>query len=401
MRSRGSHSAVSAISAVAVCGVAVATAAIICVLSVFNGFRDVIADRLDSLAPDVLVTPSSGKVFGNADSLLRSIRGVEGVAVATPTLTDNALALYHGVEMPITLKGVDFDAWRRVTRADSIVADGGEWPASADYSPDLPIQKGVLAIGTASRLGLNPSDYRILIFAPRREGRVNLANPSASFLTDSIEVAAIYEAEQSEYDSDMTVVPLAVARTLFQRDDTAASAVEIKASAGVDPSALAVTLRQQLGADVVVKDRMEQQEVNFRMIRIEKWVTFLLLFFILIIASFNIISTLCMIVIEKSRSMTTLHSLGLTRRRIGAIFGWESLLVTLAGGIAGIVLGSALCLLQQRFGFIRLASDADAMVVAAYPVKLLGTDLLIAILPVLACGLLTAVIASSFARKRL
>lgn len=401
MRSRRSHSAVSAISAVAVCGVAVATAAIICVLSVFNGFREVIAGRLDRLAPDVLVTPANGKVFADADGLISIISDTKGVAVVTPTLTDNALALYKGMEMPITLKGVDFDKWRLVTKADSIIADGGQLPASAEYSPENSIQRSVISIGTAARLGLSPADTRILIFAPKREGRVNPANPAASFLTDSIDVAAIYQAEQSEYDADMVVVPIAVARDLFQRDEAAAGALEIKTAPGTDAAHLVSTLRDKLGKQAVVKGRMEQQEVNFRMISIEKWVTFMLLFFILIIASFNIVSTLCMIVIEKSRSMSTLRALGLTRAQTGAIFGWESMMITLAGGATGIVLGTVLCLLQQHFGFIRLASDPDSLVVAAYPVKLLASDILLAILPVIATGLLTALAASAFARQRI
>lgn len=399
MRSRGSHSAVRAISAVAVCGVAVATAAIICVLSVFNGFRDVIGNRLDTLAPDVLVSPASGKVFSDADSLTRVISKVDGVAQATPTLTDHALALYQGREMPVTLKGVDFDAWRRVTSVDSIIADGGSIPRNFLKESDAPAES-VLSIGAAARLGITPADTRLLLFAPRREGRVNPANPGASFITDSISVAAIYEAQQSEYDADMVVVPIAVARELFQRYDAEGSAVEVKAAPGVDASDLARRLADRLGGKAVVKDRLAQQEMNFRMIQIEKWVTFLLLFFILVIASFNIIGTLCMAVIEKSRSLSTLHALGFTRRQAGAVFGWESMLVCLAGGAAGILLGVTLVLLQQHFGFIRLDADPEALIVTAYPVKLKVQDILITLVPILITGGLTALVASSFARQR-
>lgn len=401
MRSRRSHSAVRAISIVAVCGVAVATAAIVCVLSVFNGFRDIIGNRLDTLTPDVIVTPATGKVFTDVDSLIRLIVAIDGVEVATPTLTDNALALYNGREMPVTLKGVDYDAWRKVTAADSIIADGGSIPTSASYSSETEVNDAVISIGTAAQLGVTPTDTRILLFVPRREGRVNLANPASSFLTDSINVAAITKADQSDYDADLVVAPLPMVRDLFQRYGNEASAIEIKASATTDPTRLSEKVSAALGDGAVVKDRMRQQELNFRMVQIEKWVTFLLLFFILVIASFNIISSLCMAVIEKSRSMSTLHALGFTRSQVGAVFGWESMGVTLCGGLLGILLGGALCLLQQKFGFIRLDGNPDSLIVQAYPVRVMLSDILMTLVPVVATGALTALIAAAFARQRL
>lgn len=401
MRSRHSHSAVRAITAVAVCGVAVATAAIICVLSVFNGFRDVIGIRLDRLSPDVMVTPARGKVFADADSLANIIKGVEGVKTVTVTLTDNALALYHGHEMPVTLKGVDFDAWRTLTAIDSIIVDGGDVPATSDYSPELAVNKAVFSIGAASRMGINPADMMVLLFAPKREGRVNLANPVSSFLTDSLYVSAIYQAEQSEYDNDYIVAPLPMVRELFQRYGNEGSAVEVSAREGVDATQLANKISSRLGKDTVVKDRMAQQDVNFRMVKIEKWVTFLLLFFILIIASFNIISTLCMAVIEKTRSMATLHALGFTRRQVGSVFWWESMYVTLVGGVSGLLLGCGLCLLQEKYGFIKLAGGPEGLITESYPVKLIPADVGATMIPVIITGIITAFIAAAFARQRL
>lgn len=400
MRSRQSHSAIRAISAVAVCGVAVATAAIICVLSVFNGFREIIGDRLDSLAPDVMVTPAKGKVFADADSLATVLKDVKGVATATPSLTDNALALYRGHEMPVTLKGVDFTAWRRVTAIDSIIVDGGKVPSQPEDAEGYP--QAVFSIGAAAQLGLSPEAARVLLFSPRRVGRVNLANPAGSFVADSVSVAAIYQADQSDYDGNMVVAGLDAVRTLFQYDGAEASAVEVAAAPGTTPETLAARITDRLGdpSRYVVRDRARQQEVNFRMVSIEKWVTFLLLFFILVIASFNIVSTLCMAVIEKDRSMQTMRALGMTRRAVGRVFWWESIYVTLAGGLAGITIGVALCLLQQRFGLIKLAADPGELIVSAYPVRLLGRDILATLVPVGAVGLLTAAVASLFARQR-
>lgn len=400
MRSHRSHSAVRAISTVAVCGVAIATAAIICVLSVFNGFRGVIGERLDRLSPDVMVTPATGKVFADSDSLAAVISGVKGVAQVMPTLADNALALYGGREMPVTLKGVDFPMLRQSSALDSLIIDGGRVPSASTSSETTGHAGAVFSIGAASQLGIGPDDREVLLFSPRREGRVNLANPAASFLTDSVAVAAIYQAEQSEYDTNMVLAPLDMVRELFQYEGRECSAVEVMAIPGVTPQQLASEIGKRLGNGYEVKDRVRLQEVNFRMVQIEKYVTFLLLFFILVIASFNIISSLCMAVIEKSRSMSTLRALGMTRRRIGSIFWWESMYVALAGGAAGILLGVGLCLLQQYFGLIKLQGNPGDLVVPSYPVELIPSDILLTALPVVLIGIVTSWIAAGFARQR-
>lgn len=398
LRSKQTHSAVRAITAVAIWGVAVATAAIICVLSVFNGFRDIISEKLDTLVPDVIVTPARGKVFHDADSLVRRISLCEGVAVATPTLTDNALALFQGREMPVTLKGVSFPAYRKVTGIDSIIVSGTRAQALSGKSRDM----GILSIGVVARLGIPFQDERLTLFAPRRIGKVNMANPSASFLVDSVRIGAIYQAEQSDYDADVVLCDIALARDIFQYDGEEASAVEVRGKPGVDAVSLASVLQERLKSDkVVVKDRARQQEMNFRMISIEKWVTYLLLFFILAIASFNIISTLCMAVIEKQRSMATLRALGMTRRGIGDVFWWESLYVTLLGGAGGIIIGVLVCLLQQHYGLVHLQGDPSSLVVSVYPVRVEMTDVLLTIPPLLVIGFATAWIASAFSRQRL
>ncbi len=391
VRARRSRSAVKGISTVAVAGVAVATAAIVCVLSVFNGFRVVLAGKLDILSPDVLVRPAEGKVFADGDSLAAVVGAIPGVEVATATITDNALALSGTREMPVTLRGVDPDLYRRVTSADSILLEGGRW-LRGDSG------EAVASIGTAAQLGVYSPGVNVLLFAPRREGRVNLANPISSFITDSVTVSAIYQAEQSEYDQNTVICDISTARDLFQYE-AEASSVEVRAAEGIDVTGLASDIRDRLGEGYVVKDRLQQQEMNFRMISIEKWVTFLLLFFILVIASFNIISTMSMVVLEKQKSMSTLRALGMSRRDIGAVFRWQSLYVSFAGGMAGIVLGLILCLLQQHFGLIRLGGDPDSMIVRSYPVVVIWSDVLVALLPVAVIGILTAGVTSRYARR--
>ncbi|MDE6421835.1 MAG: ABC transporter permease [Muribaculaceae bacterium] len=393
LRAPKSHSAVSAISVISVVGVAVATAAIICVLSVFNGFRSILSDKLDILAPDVMVTPAVGKTFTDGDSVANVIAEVSGVDMALPAVVDNALAIVDGREMPITLRGVDFQRYPELTRVDSIIT-GGRKLASLD-TKDV-----VASVGVARQLGFYNGDVPMLIFAPRREGRVNMANPMASFLTDSVNVADIFQAMQTDYDENNVICDISVARDLFQYD-AEATAIEVKATPGTDVVRLGTEISNRLGPDFTVKDRYRQQEMNFRMVEIEKWVTFLILIFILVIASFNIVSTLCMLVLEKQQSMATLLALGLSRRKIGGIFWWESMYVALIGGISGVILGLALCLLQEYFGLIRLGGDPSMLVIQAYPVKVEFMDIIYSLIPVILIGLCTAWTASAFARSRL
>jgi len=392
LRAPKSHSAVSAISIISVVGVAISTAAIVCVLSVFNGFRGLLSDTLDLLAPDVLVTPATGKTFADADSLLNIINKIDGVGTAMPTVTDNALAIYNAKEMPITLRGVVPEIYSEITEIDSLFVNG---EGIADYSPD----DAAVSVGVAQQLGTGAGSEGLFLFAPRREGRVNLSNPMASFLTDSVSVRGIFQSLQSEYDENTVICDISTARELFQYT-TEATAIEIKTDPDADISGVASEVNKALGEKAVVKDRFQQQETHFRMVNIEKWMTFLLLIFILMIASFNIISTLCMLIIEKQSSMATMSALGMNRRQIGKTFWWESIYVSLAGGIGGIIIGVALCLIQEKFGLIKLGGDPDILVVHAYPVIVEWSDLLVALIPVAAIGIITAWISAAFARSR-
>lgn len=398
LRAKKSHSAVGAISMVSICGIAVATAAIICVLSVFNGFQSVIADRLDTLSPDIMVTPAKGKVITDADSLALRLRKEKGVDRAIPTILDNALLIHNGYEIPVQLKGVDLKEYSKITALPDLLIATADSPDSLPPLEEEEYTPAIASIGISSRVGARPGDG-MLLFAPRREGRVNLANPSSSFLRDSVRVEGIYQANQSDYDDARVIVDLEAARELFQYD-TEASAIEISAAPGVDTGELMNTLADRLGPDYKVRDRLRQQEMNFRMVSIEKWVSFLLLLFILLIASFNIISSLSMLVIEKEGSISTLRAMGLSRARIGNIFAWESVMVTASGAIAGIILGVALCLLQEKFGFIRLQGDPQTLVTAAYPVSLQWQDILVTLIPLSIMALVAAGITSAFARHR-
>ncbi|MDE7097377.1 MAG: ABC transporter permease, partial [Muribaculaceae bacterium] len=299
-----SHSAVNAIAIVSVVGVAVATAAVVCVLSVFNGFQSLLTGRLDTLSPDLMVVPATGKTIANGDSLASGLSGIKGVALATPTLTDNALAFYNGRETPIVLKGVVPDQYSKVTSIDSLrVAGGCSLMDAESNNPSL------VSIGLAYKLAISDYSQPITVFAPKRTGRFNPANPAAAFVMDSLNVADVFQSLQDVYDDNCIFTDISLVRDLLLYDREA-TAIEIKAADNVNIDKLLDDVSVAVGPQYKVKNRLMLQEVNFRMVQIEKWMTFLLLFFILVIASFNIVSTLSMLVLEKEDSMRTMSAIG-------------------------------------------------------------------------------------------
>ncbi len=392
-----SHSAVNAIALVSVAGVAVATAAVVCILSVFNGFQLVLSERLDTLAPDILVSPKEGKTIANGDSLAAEISKIKGIAVATPTLTDNALGFFNGRETPVTLKGVVPDEYAKVTAIDSLgVANGVSLKEAETPNPAL------LSIGLAYKLSMFDFSQPLTVFAPKRTGRFNPANPAATFVMDSLYVADVFQSLQDNYDEKCIFTDISLVRDLLLYDREA-TAIEIKAENPAQADKLLDEISAKIGPQYVVKNRLMQQEMNFRMVQIEKWMTFLLLFFILVIASFNIVTTLSMLVLEKEDSMRTMSAIGMNRNQIASVFRWESVLVSLLGGLIGIAFGATLCMLQEKYGFITLTNQVYEVTVddVAYPVQLQWMDLLVTAVPIAIITAICAWIAGSFAKSRM
>ncbi len=389
-----SHSAVNAIAIVSVAGVAVATAAVVCVLSVFNGFQSVLTGRLDTLSPDLMVLPAEGKTIANGDSLAAEIAKIKGVAVATPTLTDNALGYSNGRETPVTLKGVIPDQYAKVTAIDSLRVAGGT--TLKDAESDNP---ALISIGLAYKLQIYDYNQPFTVFAPKRTGRFNPANPAAAFVMDSLNVADVFQSMQETYDENCIFTDISFVRDLLLYDREA-TAIEIKMARGGDIDRLMDDVSAKIGPQYTVKNRLMLQEVNFRMVQIEKWMTFLLLFFILVIASFNIVSTLSMLVLEKEDSMRTMSAIGMSRKSIADVFRWESVLVSLMGAGIGLLLGATLSILQEKYGFITIAGQ-DSVTPMAYPVRLEWLDLLITCLPIAVITAICAAVAGSFAKSRM
>lgn len=391
--SKKTHNAVNIISLVAVIGVAVATMAIVCILSVFNGFSDLAARQLSRLDPEVKITPASGKTISNGDSLASVIASLPQVAAAVPTIQEQALAIFDQRQIPITLKGIT-DDFQSINSIDSLIIDGAFSLRNRELS------YATLSVGASMSLKAYPGDFRWLrIYVPKRTGRINTSNPMSAFRTDSMLVGGVFRVEQQEYDADMIIIPLENARQLLQYT-TEASAIEVSLTPGVPATEAIAQIKRIIGTDYSVKDRMAQQEQSFRMISVEKWITFVMLAFILVIASFNIISTLSMLVIEKDENIRTFNALGASQSVIARVFMLEGWLISIAGGCIGIITGVALCLIQQYFGVIKLNADPSTLTIDTYPVIVNWLDLLIVFALVFIIGLLTSLTTLLFTRNR-
>ena len=388
------HSAVNIISIISMCGVVVTTAALVCVLSVFNGFASLIGSKLSMLDPQIAISATEGKVIEHADSLISVVRGIDGVKIAIPTVEDHCLALFGDYQMPVRVKGVPqgYDTLTNITPA---ILEG-------EFMLDDSVSRyGVLSIGAALQLRARPGFIgQVRLFAPQRRGAVNIANPMGAFRADSVFVAAVYQIEQSDYDRDLMFVPLDMAQFLFDCDDEATT-VEVTLQPVADEQAVMQALTATLGPGYIVKNRLMQQAASFRMVNIEKWVTFLLLGFIMVIATFNVISTLSLLIIEKDESIRTFRYLGATDKQISGIFVAEGWLISLTGAVLGVSLGLLLCWLQQEFGLIALQGNGDNLIVRTYPVEIQFTDVAIVFAIVAAVGLLTSLVTSAIMRRRL
>ncbi len=386
-----SHTAVNVISYISMAGIAVAAMAMICVLSVFNGFSDLASERLSMVDPDIKVSYRAARVIGNADSLAEEIGRMPGVRSALPTLRAEALAIYGDVQQPVNIVGVP-KGFGEISALGSLVIDGEMNPSTYD------LRGAVLGVGVAVQLGARPSMERtLLLTVPRRIGRINPAFPMAAFTTDTLIVTGVYRTNQTELDNGMIYIPLAMARKLLDYT-TEATAIEIGITEGVKEADVVAALEERLGSDYLVADRLRQESHSFRMISIEKWITFLMLVFVLIMASFNILSSLSMLIIEKEESLMILSSIGATDKMLRRIFLDQGILVGLTGGAIGIIIGVCLCLAQQHYGFITLGGDHSQMSIVTYPCVLRLTDVLITAAVVSVIGFFAGLIASRAVR---
>lgn len=381
--SKKSHNAINIISMICVCGVVVATIALVCALSVYNGFNDLVAGMFSSFDPELKITPRTGKIFDPTTSDMQKIRELPDIAFFSETLQDNALIRYHDRQDVAVVKGVD-DAYQHLTMMDSALIDGNFTLQDevADYA--------LLGVGLSSKLGARPGFASPLeLYVPKRNVKVNLSNPSSSFNWKYAYTGGVFMINQQVYDEGYMIVPLSLARELFHYDKEV-SAIELKLTEKADLSSVKKQIKSILGDEFIIRDRFEQQEASFKMMQIEKWMTFLILCFILAIALFNVVGSLSMLMIEKQDDVRTLRNMGASDSLIRRIFLFEGWMISGFGALIGIVIGLVLCLLQQSFGLIKLGQTAGAFIIDAYPVHVIFTDILVAFVTVAAIGFMAA-----------
>ena len=381
--SKKSTNVINLISAISVIGVAVATMALVVTLSVFNGFSDLVASFFTAFDPQLKVLPVEGKTTPADDPILTELRSLPQVDVATECVEDQALVMYRGTQAMVTVKGVD-DNFERLTHIRSILQGSGTFQLHA-----ADIQYGILGIRLAYQLGTGYYfDEPLRVFAPRREGQLDLTDPADGFEEDELlSPGVVFEVSQGKYDKGYVLTSIGFARRLFDQQGMVSS-LELRLKPGSDFEAVKAEMRRLCGDRYTVLDRYEQQDDTFLIMKIEKLIAYIFLTFILVIACFNIIGSLSMLIIDKRDDVVTLRNLGATDRQISRIFLFEGRLIVLLGAVIGIAFGLLLCWLQQQFGIITMGSSEGAFVVNAYPVSVHPWDVVLVFVTVLAVGFL-------------
>lgn len=380
--SKKSHNAINIISMISVCGVVLATVAMVCALSVFNGFDRLVAMMFGNLDPEIKITAVQGKVFDPSASEIMKVKEMSEIAFVGEVLQDNAMIRFQGRQELGVVKGVD-SVYLHIATVEEALTDG-RFALREDV-----VDHATLGIGLAFKLGARSGFLSPLeIYAPKRDVKVNPANPAASLEVAYAYISGRFRIDQAVYDDSYMIVPIELARSLF-RYEKEVSALEIKLADGADVNGVKKRIRQLLGDSYRVMDRYEQQEDAFRMMQIEKAMTFLILCFILVIALFNLVGSLSMLMNEKEGDVQTLRNLGADNNLIKRIFLYEGWMISGFGVVIGIVIGLILCFLQIQFGLIRLG-DSGAFVIDAYPVHVLFGDLVLIFVTVVSIGFLAS-----------
>ena len=380
--SKKSTNAINVISIISMVGVAVATMALVIVLSVFNGFHDLVASFFTNFDPQLEVVPVKGKVAAADDAVFMKIRQLPEVDMVSECVQDQALAFYNGQQAMVNIMGVD-DNFARMTRIQKILYGDGDFSLQAAN-----LEYGVPGIRLAQTLGMGARwDGFLKIYAPQREGQLtDMASPADGFVTDSlISPGVVFAVNQAKYDRDYLITSIAFARRLFFRQGMV-SKLMVKLKPGTDIDAAKRKIKNLAEGRFNVLDRFEQHADTFRIMQVEKVLAYLFLSFILVVACFNIIGSLSMLIIENKKDVQTLRNLGATDRTLTRVFLFEGRMISALGAVVGILLGLLLCWLQQEFGLVPMGDSSGTFVVNAYPVSVHYSDVLIVFITVLAVG---------------
>lgn len=378
--SKKSHNAINVISGVSVCGIALATLAMVCTLSVFNGFQDLVGTMFTAFDPELKIITVNGKVFDAQDKRIQALRQLPEIEVFSESLEDNVMVQYKDRQTMAVIKGVE-DNFNQLTAIDSILyGRGGMVFQDQVVAYAIPGIELVSVLGTGIRF-LDPLE----IYAPKRGSKINVANPASSFNSDYLHSSGlVFAVNQQKYDASYILTSLEFVRNLFQYQ-TEVSSVELKLKKGSSITKVQEKIIESLGDDFLVLNRYEQQADTFRIMEVEKLISYLFLSFILLIACFNVIGSLSMLIIDKRADVLTLRNLGADNNIITRIFLFEGWLISFMGALMGVALGLMLCLIQQEFGVMALGSGttAGAFVVDAYPVSVHIGDVVLVLVTVL------------------
>jgi len=384
--------------------VAIATMALIVTLSVFNGFHDLVASFFTAFDPQLKVVPVKGKTAPVDDPILMQIRQLPQIEVAMESLEDQALAVYNQHQAMVTIKGVE-DNFNKLTHIVEILEDGDTLLSNnidkyVLHAADM--NYGIVGIRVGEILGTGYEFYGTMqIYAPQREGQLNMADPSQGFTVDELySPGALFCVRQGKYDGKYIITHIDFARNLFDQEGRLSS-LELRLKKGSDFDAVKQQIQQIAGDRYRVLDRYEQQDDTFNIMKIEKLIAYIFLTFILIVASFNIIGSLSMLIIDKKDDVVTLRNLGASDKQIVRVFLFEGRMISAIGAVIGIALGLLLCWIQQTYGVVALGPSSDSFVVNAYPVSVHPWDVVLVFLTVLAVGFLSVWYPVHYFAKRL
>ena len=393
--SKKGHNAINIVSGVSAAAVGVVAAAMVCVLSVMNGFGALVEHMFSEFDPEIRITAAQGKSFRLDTLPVQQALALPFVQAASQVVEETALVRYKDHQQPARIMGVD-TVFQHITHIDSILSDG----YFSVY--DGAFERCVMGRGLAAQIGINAHFVgAVHLYAPKRLERVNMLRPDDAFLHETAFMAGTFAVNQTTYDDQLLLVSLPLARRLFQYDTLTVTSLELQLASDSRLSArrMKTQLRECLGDGYIVADRYEQQADFFRILKIEKLLTALLLAFILLIACFNVIGSLSMLIIDKQEDIRILQHLGATNQTIRRTFLYEGWLITTLGALFGLLIGLAVCLLQQHYGLLKLGSGAD-YVISAYPVLVQAGDVLAVAAIVLLMGFLAAYYATRSLRQK-
>ena len=375
--------AIHVITAISSIAVGVVTAAMICVLSVMNGFGTLVEDMFSQFDPDMRITATTGKSFSISQEQKDRLTALPSIDLISETISETALIEFNDKQTPIQIMGVD-SAFAKITQIENIITDGS-------YEVyDGAFDRAVLGQILAWKIGIGARFVQsIQIYAPKREGKVNMLRPDMNFNRETCFISGIFSVNQQKYDENLMRVDIGLTRRLLEYSDNEITALEVSIADGYNTSKAKREIQEVLGEGYTLQDRYEQQEDFFRILRVEKLLTTLLLVFILLIATFNGIGCLSMLIIDKQKDIQTLSHLGASDNMIRKVFLLEGWLVNTIGALGGFVVGLGICLLQEHFGLLKLG-NGEEYVISSYPVAVQGWDIVVVALMVLLLGALAA-----------